>query len=359
MTNCLSFKPQTNKLLLDEAPLVVLPSLAAAIGLEAAVVLQQLHFLIRIKLERHRQYHKESERDIHDGRVWVWNSYEKWKENYFSFLSIRSLQRIFLNLEKNGLILTANYNEYNLNKTKWYSINYDHSLIRAITTTGTTESYKKKEKDNSSAANSDQRKTVVDSAKLARSTCQIGTIDDAKLAPSYTKNTTKTSTKTTTTTNDESSLSKSSEKEKTAFNAKETFQVPATTVEADEIIKDFLRITYPNGEGIKNKCSLSHVMKKKLMNGQMEIPEGWHDFQQKKKGTANHNQESPNIADATNFQKAKEAFARLPENEQKIYLDAARRTANGIEMQDSTALCVAIQIFSEKTTVHARDSRPP
>ena len=199
MTNHMSFKPQTGKLLLDEAPLLVLPSLATAIGLEAAVVLQQLHFLIRMKLERHKEHPKESERDIHAGRIWVWNTYQKWQENYFSFLSVRSLQRIFLNLEKKRLIIAGNYNEHNLNKTKWYSINYDHPLIKAITTAGTTASHKKNEK-NSLVVNSDQRETVVDSANLAHSTCQIGAIDDANLAPSYTKNSTKTSnTKTTTT----------------------------------------------------------------------------------------------------------------------------------------------------------------
>ena len=224
MTNTMSFKPQTGKLLLDEAPLVVLPSLATAIGLEAAVVLQQLHFLIRIKLERHREHPRESERDIHAGRIWVWNTYQKWQENHFSFLSVRSLQRIFLNLERRKLIIAGNYNEHNLNKTKWYSINYDHPLIKAITTTGTTASHKKNEKDNSLVVNSDQRKTVVDSANLARSTCQIGTIDDANLAPSYTKNTTKTSTKTTTTTKDELSLSEFSKKENSEFNKTMLFQ---------------------------------------------------------------------------------------------------------------------------------------
>jgi hypothetical protein len=358
MANYIPSKPQTGKLLLDEAPLVVLPSLAATIGLESAVVLQQLHFLIRIKLERHREYPRESERDIHAGRIWVWNTYQKWQETYFRFLSIRSLQRIFLHLEKRKLIIAGNYNEHNLNKTKWYSINYDHPLISAISI-GEKPPFHKDNENNSSDVNIDQRKTVVDGANLARSTRQIGTIDDANLAPSYTKNTTKTSTKTTTTTNDESSSSESSEKENIAFNAKETFPVPATTAEADEIIKDFLRITYPNGEGIKNKCSLSHVMKKKLMNGQLEIPEGWQDLQNKVKETATYDQESKNNAEKISFQKAKEAFARLPEDEQIKYLDAARRTACGIELQDSTALCVAIQIYSGRVIIPNRDTRPP
>ena len=183
-----------------------------------------------------------------------------------------------------------------------------------------------------------------------------------------------------------------------------TFPIPATAEEAEKIIKKVLRIVYPNGEGIKNKRTLIHVLKKKLMNGRLEIPEGWQDLQQKKnetvdqesknnaekirivypnegiknkrtlihalkkklmngrlempegwqdlqkkkKETADHNQESQKIADGVSFQKAKEEFARLPENEQKKYLDAARRTANGIALQDSTALCVAIQLAAKE-----------
>jgi hypothetical protein len=359
MTNTVSFKlPQTGKLLLDEAPLVILPSLAAAVGLEAAVVLQQLHFLIRIKLERHREHPKESGRDIHDGRIWVWNSYQKWKENYFSFLSVRSLQRIFLNLERKGLIVAGNYNEHNLDKTKWYSVNYDHPLIKGITTAGITESNKTIENNNSLVVNSDQRETVIDGAKLAHSTCQIGTIDSANLALSYTKNTTKTSTKTTTTTEDELSLTEFSQKENIKVTASDAFPIPATAAEADEIIKKVLKIVYPNNAGIKNKSKLVHVMKKKLMNGRLEIPAGWQDLQKKKKETTDHDQESPKIADVR-FQKAKEAFAGLPGNEQNKYLDAARKTAKGIALQDSTALCVAIQLFSETVIVPGSDSRPP
>jgi len=358
MSNYVSLKPQTSKLLLDEAPLVVLPSLAAAIGLEAAVVLQQLHFLIRIKLERHREHPRESERDIHAGRIWVWNTYQKWQENYFSFLSIRSLQRIFLNLEKRKLIIAGNYNEHNLNKTKWYSINYEHPLINTINSIGTKTSHRENE-NNSLAVNSDQPETVVDGANLAHSTCQTGAFDDANLAPSYTKTSNTKNYRTKTTTTKEESSNDFPKKEPDNVSAITTFPVPATAEEADEIIKDFLRITYPNGEGIKNKCSLSHFMKKKLMNGQLEIPEGWHDFQIKKKDIANHNQESQIIADAATFQKAKEEFAKLPVNEQKKYLDEARRTANGIELQDSTALCVAIQFYSEGMIPSSSATRPP
>jgi hypothetical protein len=348
MTNHVSVKPQTNKLLLDEAPLVVLPSLAKAIGLESAVVLQQIHYLLRQKLERLKESPKENERDIHDGRVWVWNSYEKWKENYFCFSSVRSLQRIFLKLEKKGLIIAGNYNESTLNKTKWYSINYDHPIIKATATEETTKSHKK---NNSLFENNCQRKTVVDNANLAQSSCQNGAKEDASLAPYITKtSSTKNYETKTSTTKEESSLTDTSKKERDETSTVNYFPVPANAAEAGEIIKNVLKIIYPNGEGIKNKSKLIHAMKKKLMNGRLEIPEGWNGFQKKKKETADHDQESQKIADHVTFQKAKEEFARLPYADQKKYLDAARKTAGhaASEVSDSTALFVAIQLAAKE-----------
>ncbi len=182
MNTDVSIRTHIGKLLLDESPLLVVPSLAERIGLEDAVVLQQLHFLIHQKLRRHKDYPNERERDIHDGRVWVWNSYKQWKENYFRFSSERSLQRIFLRLEKRGLIVSGNYNESTLNKTKWYSINYDHPLLYVHTDSESPQLNKP------SPIKKEENKTAVEHASLAPSTHQSGTIEGAGVAPSYTKN---------------------------------------------------------------------------------------------------------------------------------------------------------------------------
>ena len=103
-----------------------------------------------------------------------------------------------------------------------------------------------------------------------------------------------------------------SKKENIKVTANDAFPIPTTAAEADEIINKVLRIVYPNNEGIKNKSKLIHVMKEKLMNGQLEKPAGWQDLQKKKKETTDHDQESPQNADGVSFQKAKEEFARLP-----------------------------------------------
>jgi len=299
----MTIKPQSGKLLLDEAPLVILPSLATAIGLEAAAVLQQLHYLIRLKIERHREHPEERARDIHDGHVWVWNTYDKWQENCFPFLSIRSLQRIFLNLEKTGLILVGNYNESNMNKTKWYSINYDHPILKATAPVDDSDS------DQSEC--DDQRKSVVDGARMAQSTCQIGAMEDATLASCY-NNTKTTLTKTTTTTNQ---LSSSIIPKK--------FPIPATIEEAETIVKDVVDVIYPNGNGIKNRSKLIRVMKQKLMNGHLEVPDVWKETQKKKRETAQ--KEEREKMNATDAQKARAKFNAMPDNEKKKYLDAARK----------------------------------
>ncbi|TQR29421.1 DnaD domain-containing protein [Brevibacillus brevis] len=101
-----------NKLLLDEQPLVIIPELARLIGLNEAVVLQQLHYWLRIS------------QHYHDGRHWVYNTYKKWQEQ-FPFWSEITIRRIFTGLEKQGLLISANYNEMRADNTKWYSIDYE------------------------------------------------------------------------------------------------------------------------------------------------------------------------------------------------------------------------------------------
>lgn len=100
------------KLLIDEPPLQVLPSLAEAIGINEAIVLQQVHYWIQ-------KNGKE-----HDERLWTYNSYANWQKQ-FPFYSERTIQRIFKNLEEKNLVLVGNYNKLVMDKTKWYSINYD------------------------------------------------------------------------------------------------------------------------------------------------------------------------------------------------------------------------------------------
>ena len=99
-------------LLISEPPLQVLPSLAVKIGLNEAIILQQIHYwLLRSN-------------NVRDGYKWVYNSYSEWNKQ-FPFFSRNTMIRAFNSLEKQGLLITANYNKAGFDKTKWYRIDYD------------------------------------------------------------------------------------------------------------------------------------------------------------------------------------------------------------------------------------------
>jgi hypothetical protein len=99
-----------SKLLLNDKPLIVLPSLAGKVGLNESIVLQQLHYWLL------------DSKNIRDGFKWVYNTYEDWQKQ-FPFWSVRTLKRIITGLETDGLIITGNYNKLKIDRTKWYRIN--------------------------------------------------------------------------------------------------------------------------------------------------------------------------------------------------------------------------------------------
>jgi hypothetical protein len=102
-----------SKLLMDERPLVVLPSLAKLIGLNEAIVVQQIHYWLQNKP------------NIRDGIRWTYNTYEGWAKQ-FPWWSESTVKRTIKKLESDGLLITtANYNKMKIDNTKWYSINYD------------------------------------------------------------------------------------------------------------------------------------------------------------------------------------------------------------------------------------------
>ena len=109
----------SSKLLIEEPPLQVLPSLAVAIGLTEAIIVQQMHYwLLR-------------SRHTHDGRKWIYNTYEDWHEQ-FPFWSVPTIKRAILGMQRERLIFSRNFNKLSIDRTKWYTLNYDHiALLRA------------------------------------------------------------------------------------------------------------------------------------------------------------------------------------------------------------------------------------
>ncbi len=104
-----------SSLLIGGYPLMVLPRLAVLIGLNEAIVLQQVHYWIRQNIDMCHQ---------HDGRFWCYNSYEKWQKENFPFWSINTVKRTFKRLVDQGLLITGNFNRLKIDRTLWFTIDY-------------------------------------------------------------------------------------------------------------------------------------------------------------------------------------------------------------------------------------------
>jgi hypothetical protein len=101
-----------SSLLFDEPPLVVSPTLACAIGLQEAIVLQQIH------------YWSSHSKCLHEGRKWVYNTYEEWAVQ-FPFWKPESIRKIVANLRAQGLVDVEKLSDDKANRTNYYAINYE------------------------------------------------------------------------------------------------------------------------------------------------------------------------------------------------------------------------------------------
>lgn len=108
-----------SRLLINEPPLQVLPTLATAVGLNEALVLQQLHYWLSMpKIGK-----------MHNGKKWIYNSVNEWKKDNFPFWSIGTIRRTLESLKDQNLILAENLNDKPYDRTLWYTIDYDHLYI--------------------------------------------------------------------------------------------------------------------------------------------------------------------------------------------------------------------------------------
>ena len=103
--------------LFDEHPIIANKTLAREIGLNEALVLQQINYWIEIN--------RKTGKNFYEGRYWTYNSIRSWQENDFDYMSFETVKRTFTKLEKQGYLITGNFNKDPRDKTKWYSINED------------------------------------------------------------------------------------------------------------------------------------------------------------------------------------------------------------------------------------------
>ena len=98
--------------LINDYPITFLPHLAKAIGVNEALVLQQLHYWL--------VNHAEVQ---HEGKFWIYKTYEEWQEQDFFFWSVRTVKSIFKKLGDMGLIESQKLSSNRHNRVNYYTIN--------------------------------------------------------------------------------------------------------------------------------------------------------------------------------------------------------------------------------------------
>ena len=105
-------------LLFNFRPLVINPRLAERIGLNEAIVLQQLKYWLN-----------ETESGLdHEGRRWVYNTVEQWQKQ-FPFWSADTVKRSLTSLQKQGLVMVEKLAKAKHDHTNHYAINYQSAAL--------------------------------------------------------------------------------------------------------------------------------------------------------------------------------------------------------------------------------------
>ena len=101
------------RLLLDEPPMILLPTLASILGINEALILQQINYWL------------QASKNEWEGHLWTYNSYLEW-QTQFIFLSVTTIGRAIRKLEKMGVLISAvGPNKKRSDRTKWYRIDHD------------------------------------------------------------------------------------------------------------------------------------------------------------------------------------------------------------------------------------------
>ena len=100
-------------------------SVAKEVGVDGAIMLENLHYWIIVNKAKHKEDH------FHDGEYWTFNTKKGFSE-LFPFWTERQVRRILDNLIKDGYIKTGNYNKLSFDRTLWYTLTEKGWLLFGI-----------------------------------------------------------------------------------------------------------------------------------------------------------------------------------------------------------------------------------
>lgn len=118
---------QKSRLLMKEQPLVVDRTLATLIGLNEALVLQQIEYWTNIKETSDKKGKRTIKENFAEGFYWTYNTVEEWAEE-FPFWSHDTVKRTLKKLREKNYVVTGNYNEKAYDRTLWYRVNHEELI---------------------------------------------------------------------------------------------------------------------------------------------------------------------------------------------------------------------------------------
>lgn len=137
--------------------IILYASLAQKLGLNEAIIVQQLHFLLGLPGGR-----------TINGEHWIFNTYEQWQRDHFPFWSLNTIQRTFTTLES-MMVVESCQPDGAKSRKKYYRLNHG---MWAKLMKGTLPTL-----------------TNPDHTNLGSSSHQNGMIEDTNLASSLTETT--------------------------------------------------------------------------------------------------------------------------------------------------------------------------
>jgi len=142
------------------------------IGVNQAIVVQQLSFLLSIKTSG----------VMRNGEHWIWNTYEKWRADHFPFWSVATIQRVFEWLESAGVVISGQFDGY-ASRKKYYRLSL--GALEKLTMENAEEM--------PNASICDDGASIV--SKCDDGTSQVAMMDRSKLLPSLTESSSENSQK--------------------------------------------------------------------------------------------------------------------------------------------------------------------
>lgn len=108
-----------SKLLINENPLVLLPSLAVLVGINQAIFLQQVNYWLQTSKHKF------------DGRKWTYNTVDEWLVQ-FPFFSKKTLERVISSLVEKEVLLVKKLSSNPRDRTNYYSIDIEKLELLSI-----------------------------------------------------------------------------------------------------------------------------------------------------------------------------------------------------------------------------------